>query len=225
MTKTTIADGAGARAGTASHPGRRLRQWRWRWQARGALALGWQGAALRALDASLQQSPHDAHALASRSHLFAAQGRWTLALADAQTLTAAHPQRAAADWFNLGFVHDVLGQSALAEAAFRHALRMQDDLALAWLGLGRVLARTPGRADEALAAWARHNTLQPWAPEGRAERVRLLLQLGRGDEARAEWAQLRGFEPQAAWQLLQALPALSALRPGGGDDVAPAAGA
>ncbi|MEY2890795.1 MAG: hypothetical protein RJA98_703 [Pseudomonadota bacterium] len=179
-----------------------------RLRVRVALALGFMAAAGRDLDAVLWLSPTDAWALASRSHWHGSQGAWPQALADAEALVAAHPQRQAADWFNLGFAREACGRIAPAEAAFRHALRMQPTLAIAWLGMARVQA-WQGHSDDALATLAHHAQLQPWAPDGRVAQVTLLMQLQRVAEAQRGWDALRSFEPGAAWALLQQWPALA----------------
>jgi len=54
--------------------------------------------------------PGDAYALASRAHVRAARGARDLAIADAQALVARHPQRSAADWFNLAYLLEDAGR-------------------------------------------------------------------------------------------------------------------
>lgn len=198
-------------------------RWRlaaWRLRIRVALALGLTAAAGRGLSAVLRLSPGDAWALASRAHWHGAQGQWPQALADAEALVALHPQRAAADAFNLGFAREACGQIAAAEAAFGQALQWQPTLAVAWLGLARVQAQQ-GRAEAALAALARHAELQPWAPDGRVAQVTLLMQWQRLAEAQHAWDALRSFEPRAAWALLQQWPALAEAAPEPGAEPEP----
>lgn len=186
-----------------------LALWAARWRIRAALALGLTAAAGRGLNRLLSRHPGDAWALATRVHWHGARGDAPQALADAEALVAVHhPGRTAADDFNLGFAREACGQVVAAEAAFRHALQRQPTLALAWLGLARVLAQQ-GQVDEALTALARHAELQPWAPDGRVAQVNLLMQAQRADEAQQVWQQLRGFDPRAAWGLLQQWPALA----------------
>jgi tetratricopeptide (TPR) repeat protein len=108
----------------------------------------------------LERWPGDAHALASRAHLRAQQGRTAEAIADGQALTAAHPKRSAADWFNLAFLLEKDNQLDAAEQAFRMALELDEKLDRAWYGLGLVLLRLD-RTDEAIKALRRNTELQP----------------------------------------------------------------
>jgi tetratricopeptide (TPR) repeat protein len=83
---------------------------------------------------------------------------------------------------NLGLLHLQEGDHPRAEACFRAALRLKDDLAEAWIGLAEALEAT-GRNDDALQALRR-------VPEGHAHydhalhaRIDLLGALGRRGEA------------------------------------------
>ena len=120
-------------------------------RARAMLVLGLGRRAEGVFDTLLESWPEDAYALASRSHLRAQDGRLELALADAERLVAGHPDRSAADWFNLGFLRDAAGELATAETAFRRALALDPKLDRAWYGLGLTLIRLR-RLDEAVAA-------------------------------------------------------------------------
>ena len=125
--------------------------------------------------------PDDAYALASRAHLRAQARPARRGLADAQALVAAHPQRSAADWFNLAYLLEDAGRLAEAEPAFRRALALDPKLDRAWYGLGLVLIRLQ-RLDEAVAALKRNTELQPMSPYGwyQLARVHVDRQRARG---------------------------------------------
>lgn len=157
----------------------------------------------RAMDVFAQMLgrwPGDAYALASRAHLLARAGRRSEALVDAQALVRAHPQRSAADWFNLAFLLDEDGRPAEAEGAFRRALALDDKLDRAWYGLGLALIRQ-GKLDEAIAALKRNTELQPMSPYGWYQLARVQVDRQDPDEARKIIRHLKGFEPKVAAQL------------------------
>jgi tetratricopeptide (TPR) repeat protein len=174
---------------------------RWRkLQAMAWLALGQEARALKVFDAMLSDQPDDAHALASRAHHRAQAGQRAAAIADLQTLVAAHPRRSAADWFNLGYLLDAEQRPAEAEAAFRQALALDGKLDRAWYGLGLTLIRLD-RPDEAVAALRRNTELQPMSPYGWYQLARLHASRDNGAEALKIIRHLRGFEPKVAAQL------------------------
>jgi tetratricopeptide (TPR) repeat protein len=148
----------------------------------------------------LQRWPQDAHALASRSHLRAQQGRSDEAIADAQALLAKHPGRSAADAFNLAFLLEQAGQLPEAEQAFRQALALDEQLDRAWYGLGLVLVRL-GRSDEAVVALRRNTELQPMSPYGWYQLARLHATQAQPEQALKIIRHLKGFEPRVAAQL------------------------
>jgi tetratricopeptide (TPR) repeat protein len=167
-----------------------------------ALALGRLGAADALLCALLARWPDDAHALASRAHLRAQRGQHALAIADSQRLVERHPARAAADWFNLGFVLDAAARDDEAASAFRRALELDPRLDRAWYGLGLVLIRQQ-RLDEAAAALLRNTALQPMSPHGWYQLAHVHAQCARVGQARAIIRRLMGFEPAVARQLMR----------------------
>lgn len=167
-----------------------------------ALALGRHDVALARLDALLERWPDDAHALASRGHLRAQRGQAALAIADLQRLVERHPTRAAADWFNLGFVLDLARNDDAAAHAFRRAVELDARLDRAWYGLALVLIRQQ-RLDEAAVALERNTALQPMSPHGWYELARLHVQCARADHARGIIRRLMGFEPAVARQLMR----------------------
>ena len=171
-----------------------------KWRAAGAQLLGMPGRAEQAWTELLQRRPADAHALASRAHLRAQLGRRAEAIADAQALTAAHPERSAADWFNLAFLLEQDGQLPGAEQAFRRAVSLDDKLDRAWYGLGLVLLRLD-RADEAVAALRRNTELQPMSPYGWYQLASLHAQRQQPEQALKIIRHLKGFEPKVAAQL------------------------
>ena len=171
-----------------------------RWQAIGCLLLGRADRAEQLFGKILQRRPGDAHARASRSHLRAQAGRQAAAIADAQALVAAHPQRSAADWFNLGFVLEAAGRAADAEPAFRRAVALDERLDRAWYGLALALIRL-GRHDEAVVALEHNTRLQPMSPHGWYQLARLQVQRREPEAARRIIRHLQGFEPKVAAQL------------------------
>ena len=164
------------------------------------LMLGRRRAAVSAFGAMLERWPDDAYALASRAHLLAQAGDDARALADAERLVALHPERKAADWFNVGFLREKLERPADAEAAFRRAVALDPKLDRAWYGLGLSLIRQ-GRHDDAAAALKRNTELQPMSPFGWYQLARVHADRREPDKARRIIAHLQGFEPKVAAQL------------------------
>lgn len=164
------------------------------------LMLGRTAPAEKTLSRMLRRWPGDAYSLASRSHLHAQAGLLDQAIADAQALVAGHPQRGAADWFNLAYLLEKRGRHLHAEPAFRRALQMDAKLDRAWYGLGLTLVRL-GRLEEAVTALKRNTELQPMSPYGWVQLARLHLQRHESDEAKRIIRHLKGFEPQVAARL------------------------
>lgn len=178
----------------------RAAYWRFKLEALALLVLGRQPAAREVFTAMLARWPRDAYALASRAHLHAQLGRRDLALADAQTLTQAHPRRSAADWFNLAYLLDDAGRHAEAEPAFVQAVTLDPKLDRAWYGLALVMIRLR-RFDDAMAALRRNTELQPMSPYGWYQLARVHVDRHEPDEARKIIRHLKGFEPKVAAQL------------------------
>ncbi len=165
-----------------------------------ALVFGRRARALELFSQMLERWPGDAYALGSRAHLRAQLGLHEAALADALELTQAHPQRSAADWFNLAYLLDEAGRPAEAEPAFRQALALDAKLDRAWYGLGLSLIRLQ-RFDEAIAALKRNTELQPMSPYGWYQLARVQFNCKKPEEARRIIRHLKGFEPKVAAQL------------------------
>ena len=179
------------------------RPWSYRWlklQGMSMLILGRRRAAEKVFDALLDRWPDDAYGLASRAHLRAQDGRTQLAIADAERLVAAYPERSAADWFNLGFMRDKEGLTEAGEAAFRRALTLDPKLDRAWYGLGLTLIRQK-RLEEAEKALRRNTELQPMSPFGWYHLARVHVDRAEPEKARRVIAHLRSFEPKVAAQL------------------------
>ncbi len=164
------------------------------------LVIGRQKQAETVFDEMLRRWPGDAYALSSRSHVRAQAGRRDEAIADQQALIAAHPDRSAADWFNLAYLLEEAGRLAEAEPAFRRALALDPKLDRAWYGLGLVLIRLQ-RADEAVAALKQNTKLQPMSPYGWYQLARVHFDRREPEEARKIIRHLKGFEPKVAAQL------------------------
>jgi tetratricopeptide (TPR) repeat protein len=164
------------------------------------LVLGQRHSAEVTFDAMLRRWPGDAYALASRAHLRAEAGQTELALQDAERLVEAHPQRDAADWFNLAFLRDALERHEGAEAAFRTALTLNPKLDRAWYGLALTLIKQR-RLDEAVTALKSNTELQPMSPFGWYQLARVHVDRAEPEKARRIIAHLKGFEPKVAAQL------------------------
>ena len=179
------------------------RGWEYAWlklRAMALLVLGQRTAAESLFDRLLARFPDDAYGLASRAHLRAEGRRPALAVVDAQRLVDAHPDRRAADWFNLGFLLEDAGRFDEAEAALRRAVALDDKLDRAWYGLGLVLIRQQ-RFDEAVAALERNTKLQPMSPYGWYQLARVHMDRHEPEQARKIIRHLQGFEPKVAAQL------------------------
>jgi len=178
----------------------RLAYWRLKLIALGLLVAARREAALDVFSTMLARWPGDAYVLASRAHLYAQLGRKAQALADAQTLTSTHPQRSAADWFNLAYLLDEAGRHVEAEPAFRQALALDPKLDRGWYGLGLLLIRLQ-RFEEAVVALKRNTELQPMSPYGWYQLARVHFDRQQPDEARKIIRHLKEFEPKVAAQL------------------------
>ena len=174
--------------------------WRLKLRAIVLLVFARNQAAERVFDTMLARWPQDAYALASRAHLRAERGAREEALADAQALVTAHPQRKAADWFNLAFMLEEAGRLADAEAAFRRAVELDPKLDRAWYGLGLTLIRQQ-RYDDAVVALKRNTELQPMSPYGWYQLARAQMDRHDPDETRKIIRHLKTFDPKVAAQL------------------------
>ena len=166
----------------------------------GALVFGRTARAEEIFTQMMRRWPGNAYALASRAHVRAQAGRHADALADAQALVDAHPQRSAGDWFNLAFLLEANDRVDEAEKAFRQALEMDPKLDRAWYGLGLALIRQH-RFDEAVAALKRNTELQPMSPYGWYQLARVHIDRHEPEEARKIIRHLKKFEPKVAAQL------------------------
>jgi tetratricopeptide (TPR) repeat protein len=173
-----------------------------RLKAMALLTIGMSDAAEAAFTDMLARWPDDAYALASRAHVRAQAGRRSHAIADQQRLVEVHPQRSAADWFNLAYLLEEADRHVEAEPAFRRALELDPKLDRAWYGLGLNLIRL-GRLDEAVAALKRNTELQPMSPYGWYQLARVQFDRQQPDEAVKIIRHLKGFEPKVAEQLVR----------------------
>lgn len=178
----------------------RLAWWRLKARAIVLLVFGRNAAAETVFDAMLARWPADAYALSSRAHLRAQRGARDAAIADAQALVGAHPQRSAADWFNLAFLLEDAGRYDEAEPSFRRAVELDPKLDRAWYGLGLTLIRQQ-RYDEAVVALKRNTELQPMSPYGWYQLARAQLDRHEPEETRKIIRHLKTFEPKVAAQL------------------------
>lgn len=172
-----------------------------KWQAIAQITLGRRQAALMCFDRMLALDPTHAYALSSRAHLRAQLEDREGALQDYAHLTAL-PQAQAADFFNQGFLQEATGQLEAAEASFRRALVLNDQLDRAWFGLGLVLMRQ-SRLDEAISALKRNTQLQPMSPHGWVQLARIHEQRQEPEKVQKIILHLQGFEPKVAAELMR----------------------
>lgn len=173
-----------------------------KWRAVVCLMVGRNQRAEAIFGELLARFPNDAYGLASRAHVRGQLGLKTAALADLRALVAQHPERSAADHYNLAFLLEETDQIDEAEAHFRKALALNEKLDPAWYGLGLVLIRQQ-RLDEAVAALKRNTELQPMSPFGWYQLARVQLERHQPDEAKKIIRHLKGFEPKVAEQLVR----------------------
>jgi tetratricopeptide (TPR) repeat protein len=179
---------------------RPLSYWWLKLVAMACLTFGRRERALEIFDEMLRIAPEDAYALASQVHVLAQMGRSAKALAVAQALVQAHPQGSAGHWFNLAFLLQEAGRLGEAEAAFRQAVQIDEELDRAWYGLGLVLIALQ-RFDEAVEALKRNTELQPMSPYGWYQLARVHVDRQHPEEAQRIIRHLEGFEPKVAAQL------------------------
>ncbi len=170
-----------------------------KWQAIVQIILGRRQAALACFDRMLALDATHAYALSSRAHLRAQLEDRKGALQDYARLTAL-PQAQAADFFNQGFLQEADGQFGAAEASFRRAIALNEELDRAWFGLGLALMRQ-SRLDEAITALKRNTQLQPMSPYAWCELARIHAKRQEPEEAAKIIRHLQGFEPKVAAQL------------------------
>ena len=166
---------------------------------RALLAVGARDLALRQADQQLARDPYNRHALATRAHVWAGQGRHREALADLARLVQLAPDQAGA-WFNLGFVQEWLGDASAAAASFSRAVALAPGMDRAWYGLGLCHIRL-GQWDDAVTALTRTTELQPMGPNGWYQLARVHLERGEPERARRVLRHLHRFEPKVAAQL------------------------
>lgn len=169
-----------------------------------AIAAGRPAAALALAERLCRERPASPWAQATRCQLLAGTGRQREAMEAARACVAAYGggsgRRAAAAWFNLGYLLEAGGRSEEARPAFERALECDPAMDRAWYGLGLVHLNG-GRMDEAAQAFTECTRLQPMAPPAWYQLARLAAERGRLDEARQLIAHLRRFEPRVAAQL------------------------
>jgi tetratricopeptide (TPR) repeat protein len=166
---------------------------------RALLLLGARDGALRLASRQIERDPRNRHALATRAHLLAAQGKHHPALADLERLVQLVPDRAGA-WFNLGYVQECLDDLPAAAESFLQAVTLAPGMDRAWYGLGLCRIRQ-GRWMEAVSALQRTTELQPMSPNGWYQLARVHLELGEPEQAHRVLQHLHSFEPKVAAQL------------------------
>jgi Flp pilus assembly protein TadD len=101
----------------------------------------------------------------------------------------------------------MIGEIALAQDNYNHALRLNPSQFNAWLGLG-LIAQKQGKTEEAITDLSRSVELQPTA-QAYLSLGRTLTQAGRNVEARAAYEQALKISPD----LTEARRAADALPP------------
>ncbi len=139
----------------------RREPWDWEaWELLGELRHGQKQyqEAEQAYRAVLRLNPGFPTATANLASILAALGKSDTARQTLAKGTPADTTQAASTWLNIGTTEAQSQHFAEAEKAYRKALELNPDLALAWTGLGTVL-RATGRATEAEQAHRRAVTL------------------------------------------------------------------
>lgn len=166
---------------------------------RALLLLGVRGLALKEAQLQIVREPCNRHALATRAHLLAAQGKQAQALVDLERLVQLAPGQASA-WFNLGYLQESMSNPQAAAGSFSQAVSIDPDMDRAWYGLALCRIRQ-GRWDEAVCALQRNTELQPMSPHGWYQLARVHLERGEAEAARRVLQHLHSFEPKVAAQL------------------------
>jgi tetratricopeptide (TPR) repeat protein len=117
------------------------------------------------------------------------------------------PGLLAQSYANLGAAYRMIGEIALAQDNYNHALRLNPSQFNAWLGLG-LIAQKQGKTEEAITDLSRSVELQPTA-QAYLSLGRTLTQAGRNVEARAAYEQALKISPD----LTEARRAADALPP------------
>lgn len=163
------------------------------------LVVGSRDLALRQAHRQIERNPSNRHALATRAHLLARQGKHPQALADLEQLVQLAPEQASA-WFNLGYVQEALNDPNAAAQAFLRAVTLDPGMDRAWYGLG-LCHISQGQWGEAVGALQRATELQPMSPNGWYQLARVHLERGEPEQARRVLRHLHSFEPKVAAQL------------------------
>lgn len=173
--------------------------WLLRVQAMSCLLFGRTAKALSVFDKLVQQHDDRPYSRASRAHLHAQAGRHQAALDDYAAILGRHPLDAR-NWFNQGFVLELMARWDEALLSFARATEIDPKLDRAWYGLGLVLIRLQ-RFDEAIVALTHNTELQPMSPYGWYQLARVHADAKQPDEAARIIRHLKGFEPKVAAQL------------------------
>ncbi len=161
--------------------------------------FGWQRRAIEHWRVVARLRPADPRVPASIAHLLVAIGDREQAaqqLEHALTLDA----RAAATWFNLGYVQQELDRHEQAVASFSQAITLDEKLDRALYGKALSLIKL-GRVDEAIPLLKRNTELQPMSPFGWYQLAHAYCRTGQPERAARVIQRLSTFEPQVARQL------------------------
>lgn len=143
--------------------------------------------------------PRDANGHAAIANRLAASGRRHEAIEALQRAVEIDPVCAYA-WFNLGFLHQELGEHEAAMHAFERAVQADPKLDRAWYGKALSLVKT-GRPEEAVAPLKKNIELQPFSPYGYYQLATVYQRIGRPQRAIDLIRRLSKFEPKVALQL------------------------
>jgi tetratricopeptide (TPR) repeat protein len=115
--------------------------------------------ALAEYRAALKHDHRHTRAAHAAAFLLAGAKRWSEARDVLLAMLRLEPRNADA-WFNLGYIHEQLGDNTAATEAFRTAVGRDAKLDRAWYGLGLALTRQD-RHTEAVPAFEQAAKLQP----------------------------------------------------------------
>ncbi|MBI5163090.1 MAG: tetratricopeptide repeat protein [Magnetospirillum sp.] len=146
-------------------------------------------------------APADAKVPAAVAHALAGLRRPREAIAYLRQSLELDPSQPGS-WFNLGYLHQEIGEDEEAIAALRRAIRLDEKLDRAWYGLALSLLKC-GQVDEAVAALKRNTELQPMSPYGWYQLAHAYLRQGERDKAERVIHRLAKFEPKVALKLEQ----------------------
>lgn len=175
----------------------------WRHYARAWLFhfLGQEARAFDAFGIAFRLDPQDVRAARHMAAIAANREDFPLAEHWFVTALALTPEDGA-NWFNLGFVRERMGQPQAAIEAFRRAVELVPTQDRAWYGMGLAHARL-GQHDKAAQALEKSVELQPMNGEGWYQLGMAYHHANNPDQVKRVVKRLVDFEPKRAKKLVQ----------------------